>query len=499
MKIRNLLKPDNFPGAESPIQVRWALLAIILYLVAIVMLIPKDPVFLWAIPFGFVGFMLCLFYQRTLWHLGFFTMPLALQAKEFIGEASLSIPSDVIAAALMLIYGIRLIAHPNIQWRFLKHPISVMLIIWLVWMFVTSFTSTIPLVSFKYFISTLWFVIGFYTLSGIFFREQEQMFRFYSITAPALLAVIVYTLVLHGMHGFTHEASYTISRPFYIEHTVYGGSIALFFPAFFLLSFSHYISPGWKFFWRCASVILFLGIILSYTRASWLGMIAGMGLMFLLYNWGWLKKLIPVVTGVLIIALFYFITQLAQYNFREVNKHDDGLIHRITSIFDTKTDDSNKERINRWTAAINMAKEKPVMGHGPGTYAMLYAPYQESRQLTIISTMHGDQGTTHNEYLLAASEMGVLGAIIIFGLFLATLIRGIKGFFQAPNAQQRLLYAAAICGLTTYYVHSIFNNLLDQEKMAIPMYAMMAMITSLDVFHNTRWINRYMIRWGSEN
>src|SRR5690606_29600645 len=136
---------------------------------------------------------------------------------------------------------------------------------------------------------------------------------------------------------------------------------------------------------------------------------------------------------------------------------------------------------------------------GPGTYAMLYAPYQETRSLTLISTYRGDQGTTHNEYLLAASEMGLPGALIILGLFLATLIRGIKVFFQAVHPTQRLLYASAVCGLSTYYFHSIFNNLMDQEKMAIPAFALMAIITSLDVFHNSRWINRYLIRWGSEN
>jgi hypothetical protein len=44
----------------------------------------------------------------------------------------------------------------------------------------------------------------------------------------------------------------------------------------------------------------------------------------------------------------------------------------------------------------------------------------------------------------------------------------------------------------------MFNNLMDQEKMAIPAYAFMAMITALDVFHNHRWMNRYLIRWGDE-
>lgn len=493
------LRFEQLPGADTPSQGKWIAAALLFFVMVMYQLNSRNPVIMFAIPFGFLGIWLTLFYQRSLWHLGFFTMPIAMESSNFIGKASLSLPSDIIAACLLLLYIFRLLSKPHIHWRFLKHPISVMLILWLLWMFITSFGSEIPLVSFKYFISTLWFVIAFYTLSGIFFREQDQMEAFFKISVPTLLFVILYSIVLHGFKGFTHEASYEISRPFYKEHTVYGGSIALFFPGVFLLAFSHYVNPRWKLFWRFAAGIIFLGILLSYTRAAWLGMICGMGLMFLLYNWTWIKKLIPVLASILVLVLFYVGTQFANYNFREVNKHDDGLIHRVTSIFDTQTDNSNKERFNRWVAAINMTKEKPWFGHGPGTYAMLYAPYQETRSLTIISTYHGDQGTTHNEYLLAASEMGIIGAILAFGLFLATMIRGIKGFFQSSHPTQRLLYAAAVCGLTTYYFHSIFNNLMDQEKMAIPAYALMAIIASLDVFHNSRWINRYLIRWGTEN
>lgn len=490
---------ENLPGAESASQGKWIAAGLAAFVFVMFQLNSRNPVLMFAIPFGFLGLWLTLYYQKSLWHLGFFTMPIAMNASNFIGQASLSLPSDIIAAVLMLLYFFRLLNKPHIHWRFLKHPISVMLILWLLWMFITSFSSEIPSVSFKYFVSTLWFVIAFYTLSGIFFREQIEMEAFFKISVPTLLFVIIYSVVLHAFQGFTHEASYEISRPFYKEHTVYGGSITLFFPGVFLLAFSQYVSPRWKIFWRAAALIIFVGIILSYTRASWLGMIVGMGLMFVLYNWFWIKKLLPVLSSILVLLLFFAATQLADYNFREVNKHDDGLIHRVTSIFDTQTDNSNKERFNRWVAAINMTKERPWMGHGPGTYAMIYAPYQETRSLTIISTYHGDQGTTHNEYLLASSEMGIPGAILVFGLFLATLIRGVKGFYQSTHPTQKLLYAAAVCGLSTYYFHSLFNNLMDQEKMAIPAYALMAIITSLDVFHNHRWINRYMIRWGTEN
>jgi len=499
MNFNFRFKPEDLPGAENARQGKWIAFGLIAFVLLMILLIPRNPVFMWAVPFGFLGLWLSLFYQRTLWHLGFFTMPLAVQAREFMGDASLSIPSDIIAICLMFLYVIRLISFPNVHWRFIKHPISVFLIAWLIWMFICSFSSTLPLVSFKYFVSTLWFVIAFYTLSGIFFREEGQMEAFFKISVPPLMLIILYTLVLHGMKGFTHEASYTISRPFYIEHTVYGGSITLFFPGVFLLGMSAYSSQAWKLFWRISTVILFAAIILSYTRASWLGLIVGMGLMFVLYYWKYIRKILPLMAGLFLMLVFYLLTQIADYNFREVNKHDDGLMHRITSIFDTQTDNSNKERLNRWIAAINMAEEKPWLGHGPGTYAMLYAPYQESRRLTYISTMHGDQGTTHNEFLLAACETGFPGALMVLALYIASIARGIRGFFQAQHAQSRLLYAAAVCGLSTYYVHSIFNNLMDQEKMAIPMFALMAIITSLDVFHNPRWINRYIIRWGMGN
>src|SRR5690606_17884018 len=68
---------------------------------------------------------------------------------------------------------------------------------------------------------------------------------------------------------------------------------------------------------------------------------------------------------------------------------------RLQSATNVTSDASNLERINRWTSAVEMFKDRPWFGFGPGTYAMEYAPYQDPENLTIISTNFGNMGNAH--------------------------------------------------------------------------------------------------------
>ena len=74
------------------------------------------------------------------------------------------------------------------------------------------------------------------------------------------------------------------------------------------------------------------------------------------------------------------------------------------------------ERINRWECAIEMFKEKPMFGWGPGTYMFQYAPFQRSSSLTIISTNNADNGNAHSEYIGPLAEAGVLGSLTFIAI-----------------------------------------------------------------------------------
>ena len=43
---------------------------------------------------------------------------------------------------------------------------------------------------------------------------------------------------------------------------------------------------------------------------------------------------------------------------------------------------------------------------------------------------------------------------------------------------------AILLGLLTYFIHGIMNNFLDTDKLAVPVWAFVAMIVALDVYHS---------------
>ena len=41
-----------------------------------------------------------------------------------------------------------------------------------------------------------------------------------------------------------------------------------------------------------------------------------------------------------------------------------------------------------------------------------------------------------------------------------------------------------LLGLISYFTHGILNNFLDTDKLAVPVWAFVAMIVSLDIYQN---------------
>jgi O-antigen ligase len=222
-------------------------------------------------------------------------------------------------------------------------------------------------------------------------------------------------------------------------------------------------------------------VLTSFTRGAWLGLFAAAGGVLLLYFWRQLR--IPLLLGGLFVAVF-LVSKLSPDSDQDMqSRKSSSLSERMFSVSNTQTDISNRERFNRWAAAVRMIEERPWLGFGPGTYAMQYAPFQRSMNKTPISTNQGVQGTTHNELLLAGSEMGIPAMFIVLLIYATTLLVALRGFLRTPQRWKQTAYAIAAGGLITYYVHGLVNNFLDQDKVAIPVYLCMAMLVALDIYH----------------
>jgi O-antigen ligase len=130
-----------------------------------------------------------------------------------------------------------------------------------------------------------------------------------------------------------------------------------------------------------------------------------------------------------------------------------------------------------------MFGESPVVGTGPGTYSFLYAPYQLSSNLTIISTNFGNMGNAHSEYFGPLAEQGVPGLAIWLILIFFIFYRGIITYYRLEKESNKALLMGAILGLTTYLVHGTLNNFLDVDKAAVPFWAFVAIIVAMDVYY----------------
>jgi O-antigen ligase len=123
---------------------------------------------------------------------------------------------------------------------------------------------------------------------------------------------------------------------------------------------------------------------------------------------------------------------------------------------------------------MEMFKERPITGWGPGTYQFLYAPFQRAEDKTIISTNRGDGGNAHSEYLGPLAEQGALGGVLFCVLVLLTSSLSFSLYQKIADYEERLIVMGIFLGLMTYFIHAALNNFLDADKVAVPFWMFLA-------------------------
>jgi len=412
-----------------------------------------------------------------------FTTPIAVNMVQSDLGAGISVPTEPLLFGVLLMFILKLFYKNEFDNRIWTHPLSIVIIISLIWMFITSLTSQIPIVSFKYLLARLWFVVPFYFFGIHLFRKTKNIRLFIWLYTIPLIGVIFYTIYMHSTFGFDEDAGHWVMEPFYNDHTAYGAVLALFIPLFVGFSFSKVYGKTTRFFAFIVLVILVVALFLSFCRAAWISVAAAF-MIYLVILFKIKFKWIAVIIGSLLMLFFMFQTQIWDVLERNKQGSSGNFIEHIQSISNISTDNSNLERINRWQSSLRMFNERPFFGFGPGTYQFEYAPYQLSIEKTIISTNAGDRGNAHSEFIGPLAEMGVFGMVIIVTLVLMIIVYGMRIYKNAKTPEIRMLSLAILLGLITYFLHGTLNNFLDTDKASIPIWAFIAMLVAMDLFQN---------------
>ncbi len=399
-----------------------------------------------------------------------------------------TLPTEPLLFGLMILFFFKILHKGGFDSKIISHPISIAILLNLAWMFITTITSEIPFVSSKFLLARMWFVSVFFYLMSQLFKKRKSIDLFFWLFMISLCIAVIYTVVVHSQNGFTRQASTWVMFPFFKEHTSYGAVIAMFIPISFVFAFLYKHSRNARIAGFFVFSILFVGVVLSFTRAAWLSIVVAIIVMvFVVFE---VRKELIALLAILVLGFLLYNQDNILKKFEKNDQvSSDNLTEHVESISNISTDASNLERLNRWKSAYRMFQERPIMGFGPGTYMFLYAPYQKPSEKTIISTNAANMGNAHSEYIGPLAESGLFGAISVLLIVFVTVYYGILVYYKLDDYNLKLIAMACLMGLITYWAHGFLNNFLEMDKASCPVWGFSSILVVLDRYFAKSKVN----------
>ena len=468
---------------EKKAKIAWLyVIAALFVAVGLFFVVKKNTYMFFALPVVLGVLLLYIFSLDKVLLLTAFTIPLSVNMKALDSGLAISLPAEPLLMGILVLFIAKMLYDGHYDRRISRHPVAIVIYGMFAWMIVTTITSEMPMVSIKFMLSRLWFVVPAFFLCAILFKDPKNIHRFIWLYTISLCIVCVYTIIHHAQFGFDGDSAHWVMTPFYNDHTAYGAALAIYL----ILALTYVFLPGIKRNRKLLIIgvvaLLSLALMLSNCRAAWLSMIAALAVLacvLLHIKFRWVATIAVVLIGLFLAFQNQIIDTLEKNN----QDASGNLVENIQSITNISTDASNLERINRWQSAFRLFKEKPVFGWGPGTYQFVYAPYQMSKEKTIISTNAGDGGNAHSEYFGPLAEQGLVGSLLVLTLVVVTVYYGLTTYKRCKNKKAKVLVLGATLAFISYFIHGFLNNFLDTDKLAVPVWSLAAIIVAIDVYH----------------
>lgn len=132
----------------------------------------------------------------------------------------------------------------------------------------------------------------------------------------------------------------------------------------------------------------------------------------------------------------------------------DGWASRIGHTFDTAP--SGFSRITIWRESIAIVKDFWLTGSGAGTYSDTMTLYQQTRVWVGAMQRWAHFNNAHSFYIQVASEGGLLLALPVFGVLLATAVLGLRAV-RADKGEMFWVRVGAFAGLAGVALQSVWE------------------------------------------
>lgn len=375
-----------------------------------------------------------------------------------VGASELDFPAEPLVAVLGLGLLIHVVREPRF---FTPKPSNVGVLLWLGvgwlgWMAWCAVWSSMPLVSWKYWLveAAHWWV--FAVGMAVWPKLWVLLTRVFPLSMGG---VVLYTLIHHARYDFRSDQALLAPMPFFEEHTTYAAAVV-----FGLLGLARAGLTGRALHNVQKSILaglLLLGLSLSNCFAAQVSAVVAALVAALVLTWQRYRVAWLLLTAALCACGLFFGGKIA------------GKIHDTLS-----RDVSALERLNRWHCAWRMAAERPLTGFGPGTFQFQYLRFQQPAQMTRISATgavternphtYGRGGGAHSEFARVLAETGWPGLLLGVAFFVAVLY----GIFNRQNWLEEAgnawgLRLSWLLVLVVFAVHGAVNDLLHGACVAV--------------------------------
>lgn len=439
----------------------------------------KDLPFISIIPLLIVFAYFFITDYRNVYYLLMVSLPLSIDFT--FGSLTLSAPSEPLLITSTLIWFILFLNKRAEIKKYISNPLTIITLLLLILFTFNIFISRDPILSFKYLLAKIWFIAGFIFLPLLILNtEKDYKKAFWCFYIPLILTVI-YTIINHALTGFSFEEVNPSARPFYLNHVIYACTLGLALP-FAIAAIGWYKNkPSVKFILVVSIVILLFAIITSYTRTTWISVLAG-GISILVFKSKFLKLSFIAAS----IALFFFCYQLVENNnymkyapnfSRTVFNREDFSKHMEATV--ELSDVSGMERVYRWVAAINLIQHNFWLGTGNNTFYPAYKEYANPSFITYLSD-NPERSSTHNYFLLIFCDQGVFGFLLFLILYIWAMLKTKTVYLASNDKFVKTLMTTCFATLVVFLVHLVLGDMVEVDKNGGIFLLVLAIIISND-------------------
>jgi len=375
-------------------------------------------------------------------------MPLIQEGTDFKGVPV----SDILLGIVVFVYLMKLIIENDARKRFIfgirdffSSTLSICIFILLGIMLLSTFYALEKGLALSESVRFITYVFIFFVIKYEFntIKLVKNLLRCYIFTAGVLsiFGIIQYFTKIGLDKKFVEQYStgygvVKIAATMYNPNAYSAFLILIIFPVVMLTIYEK--NNKLKSIYGIISFLVFVNIIMTYSRNALIGICIGGAVLCVLYSY----KLIIAFGGIGILTLFM-----------------PSVLNRVRDLTNAS---QNESRIKLWKTAIMMIKEHPILGVGNGNYISRYDEYVSKYKG--LSYNAYKRYPAHNSYLKVESELGIIGIVSFLGVLVTALFRVKKLFTITNDKFIKAFYMGVFASMIAFYFMNISDNLFFVPK-----------------------------------